>query len=206
MRESPSPEQDHDYRRMQRRGRIIGASIMAVILLPLLAAKLVYYTGFGMPSGTVNNGALLEPPPALEELAPRTREGEPWTLAERPVRWRLLIPGGGECEGACRDNLYLTRQVHTRLADDAERVERVYLLTDDRLDASTAGFMAREHPGLSFARVAPEALEALPSGVRSDHYFLMDPGGFVIMAYSPDHSGGELLDDLKQLLKFSQER
>lgn len=206
MSQFPSPEQDDDYRRMQRRGRIIGASIMAVILLPLLAAKLVYYTGIGLPTGTVNHGVLLEPPPALEELAPRTREGEPWTLAGQSGRWRLLIPGDGECGPTCRDNLYLTRQVHTRLADDSERLERVYLLTDDRLDAGTAGFMAREHPGLSFARVAPEALEALPSDVRSDHYFLMDPGGFVIMAYSPDHSGGELLDDLKQLLKFSQER
>ncbi len=196
-------------RRLQRRGRVQGAAIMAIILLPLLAAHLIYHTGFGIPASTVNNGDLIDPPLPVEELMLYRPGAGPWRLEDEAARWRILIPGMAECDAVCEQNLYLSRQVRTRLADNSERVARHYLLLDDRLGADTAAWLAAEHPDVRILSARPAELAAtgydgMPGG--DGRYFLMDPRGFVMMAYSPEHSGGELLDDLKRMLKFSQER
>lgn len=198
-----------EQRRLQRRGRIQGAAIMAIILLPLVAAHLIYYTGVGLPDSRVNRGDLIDPPlPAAELHLSQPGLGN-WHPQEQSPRWRLLIPGQGRCDRVCQQNLYLTRQVSIRLADDSQRVARYYLLLDERLDAQTAAWLSDEHPGVQVLRTTERALAATGFDASPDgegRYFLMDPGGFVMMAYSPDHSGGELLDDLKRMLKFSQER
>lgn len=196
----------------QRRGRILGAAIMLVVLLPMVIAYGVYYTGIGMPTGTVNKGELLAPPQAASDLDLRQLDGAPWQVTDQKKRWRWLIPGYAECTDACQQNLYLTRQVHIRLAEKSTRVERIYLLLDDELSAETAAFLAAEHPHMPVLKVDPGKLQAaimaggLPENSLAEwRYFLMDQEGFVMMSYTPTHTGQQLLDDIKRMLKYSYE-
>lgn len=198
-------------KQLQRRGRIMGAAIMAVIFLPMAIAYGVYHTGIGMPSTTVNRGDLLAPPQAIESLQPRQLDNSPWLLAEQSRKWRWLVPGGAVCDTQCQKNLYLTRQVHIRLAEKAFRVERLYLLLDDTIAPETLEFLTQEHPHMPVVKLDAKVLAAaLAAGGQAEalaqnRYFLMDQDGFVMMSYTPTHTGQQLLDDIKRLLKFSYE-
>jgi hypothetical protein len=196
----------------QRRGRILGAAIMLVVLLPMLVAYGVFYTGIGMPTSTVNKGELLAPPQAASDLDLRQLDSTPWQITDQKKRWRWLIPGNSECAQACQQNLYLTRQVHIRLAEKSTRVERIYLLLDNDLSSETAAFLAAEHPHMPILKVDPVKLQAaiVAGGLPADslagsRYFLMDQEGFVMMSYTPTHTGQQLLDDIKRMLKYSYE-
>lgn len=196
----------------QRRGRIMGFAIMMVVMLPMVIAYGVYVSGIGMPTGTVNKGDLLNPPQAISELNLHQLDGSPWQINDHKRKWRWLIPGTKECAKPCQENLYLTRQVHIRLAEKARRVERIYLLLDDEISPETEAFLASEHPHMPVLKVMPEQLQkAMVSGtvpenfVSEGRYFLMDQEGFVMMSYTPAHTGQQLLDDIKRMLKYSYE-
>lgn len=198
--------------RAQRRGRLTAAAIMLVIFLPMAIAYGVFYTGIGMPANTVNKGDLLTPAQAAGEFDLRDFDGAVWDPGEHKRKWRWLIPGDAQCTGYCRENLYLTRQVHIRLGEKAARVERIYLLLDEQMDATTRDFLATEHPYLQVIKADPERLQAAATAagvsgnpVADGRYFLMDQNGFVMMSYTPTHTGQQLLDDIKRMLKYSYE-
>ena len=76
-----------------------------------------------------------------------------------------------------------------------------------------AEFLQREHPGLRIMRVSEARLAALlgatnlatrpPGG--DGHYYLMDQRGFLMMAYHREHTGNQLLADIKRMLKITYE-
>lgn len=196
----------------QRRGRIQGVAIMLVVVLPMLVAYVIFFTGLGMPTGTVNKGDLLTPPQSITSLPLHALDDVPWEFDGQPKKWRLLIPGYRECNEVCRKNLYLTRQVHIRLAEKSARVERIYLLLDDKLTQPTQEFLLAEHPHMPVVKLAPDRFDALlaptnieATAIASGRYFLMDQEGFIMMSYTPQHEGKELLDDIKRMLKYSYE-
>lgn len=201
-------------RRLQRRGRIIAGSLVALVSLPMLLAYILYHTGIGIPQGSVNEGDLLSPPQAFADWQPTRLNGESWSVDDQArKRWRWIIPVDRDCSGRCEDNLYLTRQVHVRLASEAYRAERIVLAVDGGLSEQRLAWLEEEHPGVEILR--PDAAAMMNSLAQtnlsesprsSGRYYLMDQEGFVMMSYSPDHSGGQLLDDIKRLLRYTYER
>lgn len=194
-----------------RRGRLTAAALMLTVALPMLLAYLFYTTGVGLPDTTINQGALLSPPQEFADWAPRQLNGSDWQRPVEPKYWRILVPITGDCSGQCRDNLYLTRQVHLRLAQKAYRVKRL-LLVKGTLSANTAEYLEAEHPGVELLRVDVGAMaQSLTEAGRPDNaweqgeYYLMDQDGFVMMAYNPGHTGEQLLKDVKRLLRYSYE-
>jgi len=195
----------------KRRGQLQALLLMLVVALPMIAAYTIYHTGWGMPDGTVNKGTLLAPPVAISELTP-TEQGKPWDLTQEPKRWRYVLPGNATCDKTCLDNLYLTRQVHIRLNEKADRVERIYLLLDEALSPELAAHIKEQHPLLRVMTVKRSELNQALEGsnfsddpVAAGRYFLMDQEGFLMLAYTPKDTGGEILKDVKKMLKTSYE-
>ncbi|HEV8077211.1 MAG TPA: hypothetical protein VGP45_02380 [Marinobacter sp.] len=197
----------------QRRGRIIAAAIMLIVALPMIVASVIYHTGIGMPTGTVNKGDLLSPPQSIDQLQLRDADGNPWQADTERKRWRMLIPATGQCDEQCQQNLYITRQVHVRLGKDAYRVERLFVLLDDTLDVEMQDFFREEHPGLVVLNTESARLNDLLAAtdlaginpVAEGRYFLVDQNGYLMMSYNPEHTGKELLADVKKMLKVSYE-
>lgn len=201
--------------RFKRRSRLMGLLVIGIIVLPMVAAFIIYQTGVGIPTGTVNKGELLLPPQAISPLSLKDTSGQALDILKGEKKWRLLIPASGDCDSACQQSLYVTRQVHIRLGEKAVRVERYYLhVQPQRLDTAltreTEAYLTKEHPRLQVAVVKKNDLAAFlaPTNTADDpitagRYFLMDQEGFVMMSYTPEHSGNQLLGDLKRLLKYS---
>lgn len=160
--------------------------------------------------GTSNRGTLLSPTVSIAAL-PITTDGESMSWQALRPKWRILLPVAGGCTKACKDMLYLTRQVHIRLDKKTHRVERVLLNTGSPLDDESRQFLEKEHPYLKHITANPETFAELISETNaqwhehSGKFFLVDQAGQIMMFYGPENDGGDLLADLRHLLKYSAE-
>lgn len=187
-----------------------GLSVIASVVLPIAAAYIVFYTGVGMPEKTINEGELLQPPRSIESL-PLAEEGAAaFRLAAEAPKWRYLIVPGKGCDEACERMLYTSRQVHIRLGEKARRVERL-LVSAAPLDPARRGELAEQHPRLRFTTLPEAELQQLladtsHSGLDYPSALLVDQRGYAMMVYNNEHSGNQLLKDIKRLLKYSYEQ
>jgi len=161
--------------------------------------------------GTSNRGTLLQPVFAMADMTLTDQQGEPWLWQEQSPKWRLLLPFVGQCHEACREFLYISRQVHIRLDKKSQRVKRVFLNLGAPLDAEMQAFLSREHPYLTVVR-GDEATFLALLGAGNSHWsaeesrlFVVDQQGVAMMYYRPEHEGSDLLRDLKHLIKYSPE-
>lgn len=181
--------------------------IPGIILLPMLIAMMIFYTGIGFPKSTSNKGELLQPAISVTEL-PVFSDSQFFNrlYGADEKRWRMLIPVNAECLEACQNNLYLSRQVHIRLAQKAYRVERIIALTDE-LSSDRLESLKQEHPSTQIISVNQNDLGKWLGATQItelfDHFYLIDQEGFAMMAYSEAHSGQDVLSDLKKLLKYT---
>lgn len=160
--------------------------------------------------GTHNEGILLSPVREISSVELFDEAGQPFKYGEQATKWSLLIPGTASCDESCRDSLWLTRQLHTAMGHRAAYMRRYYLSDSWPLDEEFASYLGQEHPELEVLHTSPDSLEQL-LGAQTDGrrplqdnlYFLIDKRGFVMMAYGPEHSGNQLKDDLKFLMKQS---
>ncbi len=161
--------------------------------------------------GTSNQGVLLKPLVAIDQLALSDESGEPWVITEQAIKWRFLIPVASACNKACRDALYLTRQVHLRLDKKSSRVERVLLDLDGALDDETKALIAEEHRYLKVVKGHRQVFAELLANTNANwgaghaQIFVIDQNGQAMMFFTAEHSGADLLSDLRHLLKYSPE-
>jgi hypothetical protein len=85
---------------------------------------------------------------------------------------------GGACGSACESHLYLQRQLRETLGREKDRLDRVWLISDD------APVPAHLRPALAQATVlrVPEAvlrgwLQPAPGHALQDHLYVVDPQG-----------------------------
>lgn len=158
--------------------------------------------------GTVNHGKLVSPLAAIEELPLKTTQGEPWHWQDQAVKWRLIIPAVA-CDAGCKEMLYLTRQVHIRLAKKSPRVERLFLSLDGPVSPAVQQFLDIEHPHVPALSTDKAAMRAWLADTNvqwsTDRQvaFLVDPLGRAMMVYDLAIDGNDMLEDLNHLLSFS---
>jgi cytochrome oxidase Cu insertion factor (SCO1/SenC/PrrC family) len=197
--------------KIKKRNNLYGLLIITAILLPMILAYVMFKTGWGVSGKTTNKGILLTEARSLKELVLRNNEDRLATLYDADKKqWRILVPVTAVCDKACENHLYLSRQVHIRLAEKAYRVERILLLLDElppeRLDS-----LKQDHPETVIVNsstanlttwLEPNKLSLSPE----NYFYLVDQEGFAMMRYGLEHTGQDLLDDIKKLLKFTYDK
>ena len=210
-----------------KRNRFFGLVIIVIVTAPMLLAYIMFQTGWGVSSNTTNNGELLTPALPIQELQVMTEDkvfenlfsGQFFDEAalnkntknkSSAKKWRLLVPVTAACSDVCQKNLYTTRQVHIRLAEKAYRVERIILFLDE-LNPTLLQQLNNEHPNTlrvsSRANLFSQWLA--PANIAESaeqYYYLIDQEGFAMMRYDASHTGQNLLDDIKKLLKFTYDK
>ncbi|MEA1080147.1 hypothetical protein [Marinobacter qingdaonensis] len=197
----PSPEQI-------RRGRRTAILLFVIGFGPMVFATIMFYTGWLNPSGHTNNGELISPVVPVQQLQLETRDGTP--LAERfgpeqaDSQWLLMVVAD-DCAGPCQELLYLARQVNIALGKNANRVARAAALGS--VPAELSERWSTEYNLMERLVPAPGTTPAWPAGIDPEaepRILLVDPFGNVMMHYGTDHTGKDMLKDLKHLLKISQ--
>jgi len=175
--------------------------ISGIVIIPILTAyTFMFFKPEWIPSGTTNNGQLIRPPVQLDQL--KLVGGLP------QEKWLLVHAGLGDCDLACQEALYFSRQVHTALGKDTSRVERLYLNAGDEPGAEFTELLKNEHPRMLVFEVESEHLRSLFPGIdqllKGNVVLLIDPNGNVMMSYPAERIGQPMLKDLKHLLRISK--
>lgn len=193
----------------RRIGRWKLFAVLMVCASPLIASYLSYYVI--KPSGRTNYGDLIDPRLyPIPQLASTTLAGEPRTLHQLSGKWIMLKVGGGACLEACKEQLLEMRQWRLMQGKNMSRIERVWLLTDEQAPDTAA---LRDYKGVDLLegqhllRASPDAVAKwLPvegGASASDHIFLIDPLGNLMMRFPKDPERRRVYKDISKLLKAS---
>ena len=170
-------------------------AIAALCAAPVIASYLAFYVW--QPTGRTNYGELLEPRP-LPAAAFSHLDGRPFRFAELRGKWVMLTLDSGACPQACEERLFMMRQTRLMQGKDAERIERVFLATDD---APLSTMLLREFDGTRMIR-APGAGAMFPAPDGSSaHIFLADPRGNLMLRFPRDPDPKGIRKDLERLLR-----
>jgi hypothetical protein len=182
-------------------------AILFVCAAPLIAAYLAYYVI--KPTSRNNYGTLIDPRSfAIPAMASTTLDGRAETLDKYKGKWILLKVGGGRCGQACQEQLFEMRQLRLMQGKEMDRIERVWLITDQEpLDT----VVMREFDGTHMLRAPGETVRKwLPSDAgttEEDHIYVIDPLGNLMMSFpkDPDRPAArkKMYKDIAKLLKAS---
>lgn len=187
-------------------GRWKMLAIMFVCSLPVFASYLAYYVV--RPQGQAGYGELITPVRPVPERTGVSLEGATQSLPKLRGQWLLLAVAGGACPDECQRRLYLQRQLRGTLGKDKDRVDWVWLVSDQTPVPEAL------RPGLQDAvvlRVAPEVLTqwlaVAPGRAVTDYLFVVDPLGNTMMRFPALLDGGtgaaKAKRDLERLLRAS---
>lgn len=162
-----------------------------------------------LPDGEQERLALdtpMAPRPAAPDDAAAGADATPGVrLGDWRGRWLMIVVAPGNCADLCPEYLYDTRQVRLTTGKDRDRVQRLWLVTDGT-DPDPA--VLAEHRGLVAARVDPALLSTFfkPADGQSisDHIYLVDPIGNLMMRYPVRPDPNRMKKDLTRLLKASR--
>lgn len=191
-----------------RRGRRTALLLFALGFGPMIFATIMFYTGWFNPTGHSNNGELIQPPLPIAEMQLEGANGKP--LADRfgpeasDPEWMMLVVSEN-CAADCEELLYRARQVNIALGKNANRVNRSAWLASVPDDLS--GRWDEEYRSMERLAITDGKAPQWPSGIRPEQeprILLVDPFGNIIMHYGTEHTGKDMLKDLKHLLKLSQ--
>ncbi|UCE30458.1 MAG: cytochrome C oxidase subunit I [Burkholderiales bacterium] len=175
--------------------------LIAIGLAPVIASYFAYYVI--QPGGRTNYGTLLEPQIDLPPLELRTLDGTRFDLERLRGRWIMLMADRAGCAGACQRKLYLARQIRLTTGKEQERIERVWIVTDD---APVAPSLLREYEGMHVVRADPARLDFLPVEAPAqtrltDHIYMVDPLGHLMMRFPADPDPGPMKRDVAKLVR-----
>lgn len=159
------------------------ALVFLACAAPFLLGWLAYHLGWGVGSSG-NYGELIEPRPVAGPLAPLKG------------KWVFVTFDDAACDAACEKKLYIVRQIRRSQGKDAERIERLWVVTDG-------------------SKPRPELLAAIEGshtasgdldfpGNRKEHIYLVDPLGNLMMRFPPNPDPSKMIKDLQRLLKYSR--
>jgi peroxiredoxin len=195
-----------DPKGARKRGRWMLWLVLLVCASPLIASYFTYYVI--KPEKRNNYGTLIDqrahPVPAL---ATTTLDGRPQALEQFKGKWVMLMVGSGACPDVCQKQLFALRQLRLMQGKEADRIERVCLITDQEpLDT----LIIREYDGTHMLRAdATTVTRWLPvdnGTTPADHIYLIDPLGHLMMRFPKDPQLQEVrkvYKDIYKLLKAS---
>jgi hypothetical protein len=168
-------------------GRVKLALLALFFALPVAAGWLIWWLDLA-PGSAGNYGTLLTPRPVALP-APGELKG----------KWVLVQFDGGACDAGCERKLYFMRQVRRAQGRDMSRVARLWLVTD-------AVPPRAELLGVIEGTVVAPA----PAGARfpaaqsvTDHIYLVDPLGNLMMRFPRDPDPTKVINDIRRLLRAS---
>jgi hypothetical protein len=179
-----------------RRGRLQLLLIVLLFGLPFLAAVVLRFGGWEPPH-TRNHGDLLQPPLPMHGVQARRPDGSAWTFENVEREWSLLVRRPSDCGSACAAELALLPRVREALGRHAQKLHLFHLEEAGGGVATGSGWIGTP---LRLDGTLPAPLAA-PRDSRGVELWLVDPHGFLVMAYPAGYDPSGLRRDLARLVR-----
>lgn len=198
----PSPEVQ-DQARRTRSGRIKMLLVLLVCAAPVLASYFMYFVA--RPDSRTNYGTLILPTRSMPALPLRALDGTPLQAASLRGQWLLIAVGPADCTEPCQQRLYLQRQLREMLGRERDRVDKLWLVTDDGEVPAALRSALSADPAWTVLRAPRDALaawlEPAPGASLDAHLYLVDPMGEWMMRFPVDAEPARVKRDLERLLR-----
>jgi cytochrome oxidase Cu insertion factor (SCO1/SenC/PrrC family) len=172
-----------------KRGRVKLVLLGALFATPVIAGWIVYAGGW-VSGKTSNYGTLLGPQPLAAQ-----------PLAAVRGKWVLVQLDRAACDAHCEQKLYTMRQVRRAQGREMNRVERLWIVTDS---GTPSPRLLAAADGMQIARGDAQLAAAFPAQrSASDHIYLVDPLGNLMLRFPRDPDPAQMIKDLQRLLKYS---
>ena len=129
-----------------------------------------------------------------ELIPPRTVAGAP--LQALRGKWVMVSFDNAACDAYCEKKLYYMRQIRRAQGKNQARVERLWVITDG---GNPRPELLAAIEGTHLSRMSPGQFP----GERTDHIYLVDPLGNLMMRFPRDPDPSRMLKDLQRLLRYS---
>jgi hypothetical protein len=198
----PLPGAPEPQRRISGRWKML--AVMFVCAAPVIASYITFY--WVRPEGRRNYGELIQPTRALPDIDALSLDGTTQSLRKLKGQWLLVSVAGGACDAACQQHVYLQRQMRESLGREKDRLDRVWLISDDSPVASALQTQVDAKAVDAYAFRVPmvalnQWLAPAPGHQLSEHLYLIDPMGNWMMRFPADIDAGKAKRDLERLLR-----
>ncbi|HYJ97156.1 MAG TPA: hypothetical protein VEX14_03765 [Burkholderiaceae bacterium] len=187
-------------------GRLQMALILLVCAAPVIASYLAVYV-LRPAAGEAAYGDLIQPSVGLPDVAGIDLQGGRVPLRSLKGQWLLVAVNPSSCDAACEQRLFLQRQLREMLGRERERLDKVWLVTDDAplspalLQAVTGGVPVQV---LRVPRADVQTwLKPARGQQLDDHLYLVDPMGEWMMRLPATPDPAKAKRDLDRLLRAS---
>lgn len=187
-----------------RRSRLKMLLVLLVCALPVLASYLTFYV-VRPGGGGAAYAALIDPVVAMPEAVAQDLDGRAVPLRQLHGQWLLIVVGDAACGAACEQRLFTQRQLREMTGRERERIDKLWLVTDDAMPAPALRQALEATPGMHILRWprAQVAQWLRPAAGRAldDHLYLVDPLGRWMMRAPAEPDPARLKRDLERLLR-----
>ena len=165
-----------------KNGRLKMLLVLLLCASPVIASYITYY--IIRPEGRRNFGELINPQKTLPDLSASSLDGKSVNLQTLKGQWLLVSVASGACDASCQKHLYLQRQLRETLGKEKDRLDWVWLVSDD-VAISTAILPALKDATVLRLPAAHIATWIQPAqGLQlADHLYLVDPMGNWMMRF-----------------------
>lgn len=171
--------------------------LIGLFILPVAASYLAYFVW--QPTARKNYGELIKQ--VEVDLKGTELDGRVVDVVSLKGKWVLVYVGGGACPKSCQDLLYFMRQTRTAQGKEMDRIERLWLLTDDTLPAAE---LQQAHTGLHYLKSSVSPVAQFVGSETGAYIYMIDPLGHLMMRWPQNPDPSRMIKDIKQLLKASQ--
>ncbi len=186
-----------------RAGRWKMLAVLLVCAAPVVASYFTYYVI--RPEGRRNYGELIDPQRPLPSVPAVALDGSRIDLPSLKGQWLLVSVAGGSCDAQCQQHVYFQRQLRESLGREKDRLDRVWLISDN---AAVPDALKGALLDSTVLRVAglEQWLQASAEKRLEDHMYVVDPLGNWMMRFpaSMDAAGAaQAKRDLERLMRAS---
>jgi len=178
----------------RRRGRLQLILILAVVIGPMLLASAMYQWRFWVPETRSYHGELIGTGQTRADLG---------VVGADEQRWQLLVTVPEVCDSACKELVFLARQVHIGLNRDVGRAAHG-LATAQPLSADYDAQLHREYPQLARYQLQLDAYGKTAGSASGAQLWIVDPHGNLVLRYPRDADPSRIKRDLDRLLRVSR--
>jgi hypothetical protein len=185
-------------------GRMQMALILLVCAAPVIASYWAFYVA--RPSGgEAAYGTLIQPSVAIPDAVASDLQGGKVPLRSLKGQWLLVVVGPAACDAGCEQRLLLQRQLREMLGRERDRIDKVWLVTDEAALRPELRQAMVALPPVAVLRVPRVLIEAWlkPASGRAleDHLYLVDPMGEWMMRMPAAPDPAKFKRDLERLMR-----
>jgi len=180
-------------------------TLAALFMLPIIIAYVGWWQGWFNQLSKTNHGKLLNPVITFEQAKFMDSKGLVPLKSFKNLWWIIYISADKDCQLSCQANAYLINQVRTAQAKETDRVDRLMVHVGNGFSEASKSYVREHFEVHFFTKLSQQSL------LSKNKIYLMDPHGNIMLEYDAVKDekeavkkGGDLVKDLKKLLKISQ--